>query len=275
MAVGGMGWLEAGEAGPRGEVAVRCARRGAAGVGILVAYYSDMHTGRRIADFDPRNQPAYSFAEASRYLKVPSATLRSWIVGRHYQTTTGDRHFSPLILSPDPERGYLSFWNLVEAHVLRALRTDHGVAVREVRAALDYAEKCLGIDRLLLRQELSTDAAGRLFLDRYGELIRLSASGQLAMRQMLHAHLRRVDWDSWHFPVRLYPFTAAERAASEMPIVIDPEISFGRPVVRDAFISTSIIARRIDAGESTVDLADDYGVTTDQIEQAVLYEHAA
>ena len=41
----------------------------------------------------------------------------------------------------------ISFNNLVEAHVLRALRTRDGVRMTAVRKAIDYAEKELGIKR--------------------------------------------------------------------------------------------------------------------------------
>jgi hypothetical protein len=34
----------------------------------------------------------------------------------------------------------LSFSNLIEAHVLRSLRTEHGVSVKALRSALAYAE---------------------------------------------------------------------------------------------------------------------------------------
>ena len=50
---------------------------------------------------------------------------------------------------------------------------------KALRKALDYAERELKIDRLLLRKELRA-GAGKVFLDRYGQLIDLSASGQLA-----------------------------------------------------------------------------------------------
>jgi hypothetical protein len=62
--------------------------------------------------------------------------------------------------------------------VLRSLRTEHGVPLVAVRQALAYAQRELKIDQLLLREELCT-AGGELFLDRYGELMNLSASGQL------------------------------------------------------------------------------------------------
>ena len=55
------------------------------------------------------------------------------------------------------------------------------------------------------RPELCSDA-GQVFLDRYGELIDLSASGQLAMRQVLQAHLKRVTRDKQRFPARLHQF---------------------------------------------------------------------
>ncbi len=167
----------------------------------------------------------------------------------------------------------LSFTNLIEAHVLRALRTHHGVPVKEVRKAIQFAEQKLGIDRLLLSEELRTDA-GRLFLDRYGQLINLSASGQLAMRQLLQAHLKRVAWSN-QLPVRLYPFVLGEATGAEMPIAIDPWISFGRPVLANRGVSTAVITARIDAGESVADVATDYELSREEIEQAVLYERAA
>ncbi len=40
-------------------------------------------------------------------------------------------------------------------------------------------------------------------------------------------------------------------------------------------ISTSAIAERIDAGESVAELAADYELNAEEIEQAVLYDRAA
>lgn len=223
---------------------------------------------------DLRNQPAYALAEASRYLKLPVATLRSWVAGRPYPKAEGVGRFQPLIHPPRKQPPALSFWNLIEAHVLRSLRTDHRVSIGAVRQALSYAERALGIQRLLLRKELRTEA-GKVFLDRYGELIELSASGQLAMRQLLEVHLVRIEWDEWQFPVRLYPFLTVAGTPAEKPIAIDPKIAFGRPVIARAGVSTAAIADRIDARETVEELAADYGLTASEIEQAVLFERAA
>ena len=51
------------------------------------------------------------------------------------------------------------------------------------------------------------------------------------MRQVLEEHLKRVEWDEWQFPVRLYPFLSIEPMSAAKPIAIDPKIAFGRLVV--------------------------------------------
>jgi len=222
---------------------------------------------------DVRHQPAYTLAEAARYLKLPQATLRTWVLGRDYPVADGQGRFKALIKPARGKPPTLSFYNLIEAHVLRALRTEHGVSVKDLRKSIAYAEREMQVDRLLLREDLRT-RGGRVLLDHYGELIDLSASGQIAMRKVFQDHLARVEWDQWKFPVRLYPFPT-EASDGKRPIAIDANIAFGRPVLVHNSISTHAIAERLDAGESVADLAADYDLTTDDIEQAALYERAA
>lgn len=225
---------------------------------------------------DIRNRPAYGPAEAARYLRLPAATLRSWLVGRDYPKKGAKElgRFHPLIRPASSQPLQLSFYNLIEAHVLRALRTEHGVALNAVRDSIAHAERKLHVQRLLLSPDLRTHA-GRVFLDRYAELIELSASGQLAMRKLLEEHLQRVEWDQWAFPVRLFPYVGSAQTSAERPIAIDAHIAFGRPVVQRAGISTAAIADRIDAGESVEAVAEDYDLSREEVEQAVLYARAA
>jgi uncharacterized protein (DUF433 family) len=222
---------------------------------------------------DSRNEPAYSITEAGRYLRLSPATLRSWFLGRPYPTAHGLSQFAPVLKLAKKDPATLSFSNLIEAHVLQSLRTEHCVPLLHVRQALGYAERELKIDRLLRREELRT-AGGELFLDRYGELMNLSASGQLAMREVFEAHVRRVEWGKLRLRVRLYPFLVWESADAK-PIVIDPQISFGRPVVSNTFVSTRSIVERIDAGEKVEDVAHDYDLTREAVEEALVFERAA
>ena len=221
---------------------------------------------------DIRDAPAYTFLAAARCLAMPQATLRYWVHGRTSQR--GQRVVSePLIGAPAGVSNLISFNNLVEAHVLRALRTKDGIRMAAVRRAIDYAEKDLGIQRLLLSDELRTSGQD-FFLDRLSELITLSRSGQLAMRKMLQMYLQRVDRDGDALPYRLYPLRPAW-SGEKKPIVIDPRISFGRPTVAGSGVSTAALVDRYDAGESFKALSHDYRLEISQIEDAVFYERAA
>lgn len=173
----------------------------------------------------------------------------------------------------DPKQSVLSFSNLVEAHVLRSLRTEHAVSMRALREALAYAQRECKIKRLLLSPELKA-GAGEVFLDRYGELIDLSRSGQLAMRKLLDVYLGRIDRDLSQIPIRLYPFVGSEMP-DEKRIAINPLVAFGRPVIVRQSISTAAITERIDNGETIDEVAQDYGLERKDVEDAVLYERAA
>ena len=55
-------------------------------------------------------------------------------------------------------------------------------------------------------------------------------------------------------------------------VVIDPAVSFGRPIIGRLGVPTSLIADRYKAGERVDDLAADYGAERDEIEEAIRCE---
>ena len=117
-----------------------------------------------------------------------------------------------------------------------------------------------------------------LFVEEYSQLINVSQAGQLVLRELLQAHLRRIDRDSAGYALRLYPFTRKRLIEAPKAIVIDPRISFGHLVLAGTGIPTAIIAERYNAGEAICALADDYGHPTLEIEEAIrceLYTRAA
>jgi uncharacterized protein (DUF433 family) len=223
---------------------------------------------------DPREAPAYTIADAARYIHVPPATLRSWFLGRTYRKQGGVGEFGRVLQPAGRAAPQLSFLNLVEAHVLRALRTEHDISIAAVRQALETAEERLGVQRLLLSDQLLT-SAGELFIEHYGDLISLGKPGQFAMKKMLDAYLRRVAWDDKHIPVRLFPFLRASDVAGASPIVIDPRKAFGRPTIHGSGVMTRVVRDRVEAGESVQEIARDYDISPDDVEAAVSFERAA
>lgn len=234
-----------------------------------------MRTARDdVAKPDAREVAAYTYPEASRAINVPRSTLGAWVRGQAYRRKEDVGYFEPVIERPDPEDSRLSFTNLIEAHVLRALRTVHDVSMGAVREALDLAESEFGIERLLIHRQLCT-SAGELFLDRYHQIVSLSNSQQLVIREMFARYLSRVEYDDLDLPVRLYPLTEGPLSDSPRIIALTPYVSFGRPVVLRRGVSTAAIRSRFDAGESIEHIADDYELSREEVQEAVRYEVAA
>jgi hypothetical protein len=126
---------------------------------------------------DPRDIPAYTIKDAPKYLRIPSETISSWVKGRNYPTANGVSFFKPLILTQELKPTLLSFTNLVEIHVVRAIRKDHKIQLDNVRKALDYIYEQFHLPHPLAREELRTDGVD-LFIEKYGSLINASKPGQ-------------------------------------------------------------------------------------------------
>jgi len=222
-------------------------------------------------DTDPRYLPTYTLSEASHYLLIPIATLRSWVVGRYYPVRKGRGFFKPPILVPQKNPIMLSFVNLIEAHVLDAVRREFNVTFPRVRSAINYLRREFKSNHPMAEQRIETDGRD-LFVRSFGKLIAASREGQLAMPELIESYLRRIEWDEYGLARRLYPFTRKRHPDEPKVIVIDPRISFGRPVLAGTGIRTAIVAERYKAGESIEELAKDYSRERLDIEEAIRCE---
>lgn len=224
--------------------------------------------GRRSSiQLERRELPAYTIAEAAHYLSVPQATVRYWSNGRG--------NCLPLINIPESKPSLLSFFNLVELHVLAAIRRKHTVPMPKVRAAIKYLSRHIQTTgdkkHPLISKVLETDGLD-LFIRRYGELVNISRDGQIVMRDVLCAALHRIERDKQGIPIKLYPYTRSEIDQAPTMIVIDPALAAGRPVIVGTGLATEVIAERYKAGDSIEELAQDYERTEEEIEEAVRCE---
>ena len=234
---------------------------------------------------DPRELPAYTLDLAARFLLLPKSTLKAWVFGATWKEQ-GERlrTFEPLIDPPNREEHVLSFVNLVEAHVLKAVRRRHLVHMIKVRSAIENLKQRYGTPHPLADIDLL--AGGRdLFLEEHGTLLNLSLGEQVSM-DFLAAYLSRIERDfgrpntPFLAPaIKLFPFvvkpikigTKIIEQDSKI-IAIDPYVSFGRPIIDGTGIPTEEIAERFWAGDSISDLIEDFGRTQEQIEYALRYE---
>src|SRR6266536_2886902 len=143
---------------------------------------------------DVRELPAYVIAEAAHYLLVPRATLRAWAAGMSYGTDSDRRFFKPVIQPAAKSPVALSFINLIEAHVLAAIRRKHRIDMPRVRRTIGFLKKAFGSKHPLADHKFETNGVD-LFVEHLGKFISASEGGQIAVRDLLKAHLRRIERD--------------------------------------------------------------------------------
>jgi uncharacterized protein (DUF433 family) len=223
-------------------------------IAIRIAGY---HKSMRQADQPIYDRPAYGFPEAAQYLRLSYTTLRNW---------TSE---SGIVRIPDA--GFVSFNNLLELHVLKAMRKTHSFSLQSIRRALTEVSKHIHSERPLLDAAFATDGID-LFLESDRELVNLSKRGQLAMREVISLYLQRIERDSSGLPIRLYPFIVSAREEEPRTISINPKVSFGKSVLTGTGVSTAVIAGRFAARDSITDLATEYGVSPSIIEDAIRWE---
>lgn len=219
--------------------------------------------------------PLYSLAEAARYLDVPSSTFSGWAKG--YVRRSADRRpvtGAPVLsVAPTSSGPSIPFIALAEGMVFAAIRRT-GVPMQRIRPALLALQDEIGVDHALASERLYSDGAEVLydFAERQAEssmaapakdLIVLR-SGQRVFTDIVSDYLQRIEYGTDGY-ARLLHLPGYRRGQ----VVADPTRSFGQPVFVHGAAKVSDVMDRFQAGESLPDLAEDFGVPIDDLEDAL------
>lgn len=216
--------------------------------------------------------PLYSFAEAARFLGVPTSTFSTWAKG-YVRRPPGRRTVAgkPIVTSSVEKPGFAAvpFVGLAEAMVVAAFRRG-GVSLQHIRAAVATLEAEIGIEHALASRRLFTDGAVILFdyADTRGDA-ELAGLTEVVSRQRVFApvvaeYLRRIEYGSDGWPVRL-----VSPATLRPVIVVDPARSFGQPIFIHGAARIEDVLDRWRAGDALTEVAEDFGVPLEDVEDVL------
>lgn len=212
----------------------------------------------------------YSVPAAARLIGAKSGQIRRWAFG--YER--GGRSYDPAINTDLDELGgepVLTFLDLVELLFIHGLRSS-GHSFPKIHEAHRVLSLLLETEHpFALKQAFSDPAGIYALLDREDQgdlLVELKGAGQIAMLPALHQYLKQLEFGLDEIADRWYP---AGRAS---PIVVDPRISLGAPVIAGTRIETRVIAELYRGEESVEELAWLYDLEPVQITAAVEYENS-
>ena len=201
---------------------------------------------------------AYTLPDAARLLGLPLPRLREWVLGRDAAEALGHR-------GTGKDRTF-DFYTLIELFTIGQLRAQ-GLSwptLRKARAELmerfqtphPFALEGLLVDGHRLLKELGDET-----------LLELGSGGQSAFEKVIAPFCRRLDFDeTTKLASRFYP------DGPESDIVIDPHHAFGRPVISGTNVTTEALACLIRGGEKIEDVAQDFRLEPEQVENAWEFE---
>ena len=146
------------------------------------------------------------------------------------------RHRPPIIDQSEEDSTYASFLDLIDLLFVREF-LKRGFTLQYLRRALAEAKYYLGTPHFARSAFYTSSAQIILKLPKDGALIALMTGGQLAIPEIakkLSQKLEFEDVTGYEFARRWYPY-------ENKSIVIDPQISFGRPILVEYGVSTSNI----------------------------------
>jgi uncharacterized protein (DUF433 family) len=169
-------------------------------------------------------------------------------------------------------RPNIPFVGLAEGMVLAAMRAS-GVPLQRIRPAVARLQSEIGLEHALASKRLFTDGAEVLYdyADRGDDDVAVAARelvvvrhGQRVFNDVVEGYLRRVEFgaDGYARLIQLPGYDVAE-------LVVDPARGFGQPVFVRGGARLEDALSLFWAGEALDDVALEYGMPRDQLEDAI------
>jgi uncharacterized protein (DUF433 family) len=214
----------------------------------------------------------YSISDAARLTRVPPQRLRRWVKGYSFRNPDGNTSQSPPVVNrqlPVIDGAVaLGFLDLVEVRVVDAMLT-LGISWRTIRSAHCNAARTFQTSHPFATMRFRTDG-GSVFADLAADsdedaLLDIAES-QFAFRRFLNPYLENIEFDKRAVAMRWRPM------GSKRSIVLDPQRSFGQPIVDLEGVPTSVIAQAYRAEGSERAVANWYGIKIKSVRDALAFE---
>lgn len=221
----------------------------------------------------------YSRGEVGRLLNLSTGRVSSWVRGYRYMWGPKERRRrgeQPAVIKTDIPtiEGSLaiSFLELVELFVVKQFR-DKGIPLQTVRVAWNHAARAFKTRHPFANKRVFTDG-GRIFValredEAAPDVLEVSSRRtpfQIIAGPVFKHSLQEIEFDEHtELARRWWP------QGRSVPIVLDPTVAFGAPVVVGTRVPTATLARYAET-RSVEGVADAFELASDRIEAAVRFE---
>ncbi|KZE94615.1 hypothetical protein AVP42_00899 [Agromyces sp. NDB4Y10] len=204
--------------------------------------------------------PLYSQTEAARIVGTSTSSLHRWVEG--YHRAASHSWNAPLVTLARHGRGLtVPFVGLAEAFVLASFRAA-GLPMQRIRPAVEALKRGMGVEHALASKQLVTDGAEILWRSGEGDpdkRLVVVRNNQAVFREVVEDYLRGINYEFG------YTSSFALPQYEGVEVTVDPHINGGRPTIARRGVSVADVVGRVDAGEGVRDIAEDYGLASEEV----------
>lgn len=211
----------------------------------------------------PAYAGVYTLPDAARVLRLRASKLRAWIKSEE------DTKAGAFLSQGAGRERHFDFHTLIELYAVAFLR-ERGVSMSAIRHARDELARRFSTPHPFALRGLLL--SGRDILKELGDgaLLELGKSGQTAFEEVLAPFCEKLEFDqSTGLASAFYP------EGRQSAVVVDPRRAFGKPVIRGTGTPTETLAALIRSGDSPQQVAEDFRLRPDQVEDAWRFENRA
>lgn len=213
-----------------------------------------------------RTESMYSFSEAARLAEVSVTTVKNWLFGY----TVRGQVVPPLM--PSRDVSMVSFLQMIEIMVAGRFRKSTSarkpVPFKVVRAAYSNAQKLYDIEYPFAHMRLESLSGHIVNFLKAGasadSFQALDFPEQWTLPGLLKDTIDQIEYEH-DLASRWYPI------GKNVPIVVDPRISTGLPVIAGRGVTVQAIRNRFKAGLRIDFIAEDFALDRDLVETALQY----
>lgn len=212
----------------------------------------------------------YTVSEAVWLTGVPRHRIRRW-TRRYKYKLHGKEQFMPPIIGRETDGGesMITFADLIEVRFLNYFR-ERGVSPQALRVASYKAQELLGrprpfstqifkTDGITILSEIAKNTEDRVLLD--------LVKGQYAFDEIVSPYLfAGLEFNDLKEPRRWWPLGEGRS------VVIDPQRSFGAPIIARSGIPTKVLNSAFNAEESLEFVAKWYAIAVEEVKDAIDFE---
>ena len=215
----------------------------------------------------------YRLPDAALILGIPLPKLRRWLKTDFSDMNSVCEGANPYGVGTSGICGeshdkYINFFSLIELFTVFQLRKG-GVSFKEIRAVREGLKQDHNTTHPFAMKGLLSDGKKMTRQQSDGESLLLNEPGQRAFYGFLKAFYERLDFsEASDLAIRYYPL------GRDSSIVVDPRVSFGRPVIKGTAITTETIRTHFTGGDQPKSIAVDFEITEIQVDDALEFENS-